>query len=448
MRWIRTGGLICGLLGAAAPALAASVQETFTFESTITSTFVGPIELRAELNYDDARANAPIAVVMAGFSPTNGNLSAVRPHAQRLRDDGFFSVTVAMRGRDGSEGVRDSGGLEIHDIWDAVESVKQAYAGLVDPTNVHITGYSGGGGNAMSAVVRLPDYFRVASSYFGMSDYGLDPIEGWYNNGAAGRTSILDRDIGNPNLGDPDVLDRYRARASNLAAANASAAEIHLFVNDNETICPLVNHARFAQNGGPNVTHHVGISAAPTFEDFNGNGVEDPGERQSWPHGFPSANQQDAAEQWYRDRLLAGEIPQPQIAPSGLFVVPGFLKTRHFEVYAGDGQDAAGTVNYALADDGAQFSLSRTTSNAAARFAVVVLSDFIEPAGAQVVARLNGEWVDTFEAGTRRVFFDLDDGDVLELERFAEPVGPAMAPGLLLLLHAGPIGWLAWRRLR
>jgi hypothetical protein len=214
------------LLSPFGPAAAEPVQELLTFDSTVTSTFVGPIQLNAELNYESGRANAPIAVVMAGFSPTNGNLDAVRPHAQRLRDDGFFSITVAMRGRDGSGGVRDSGGLEVHDIWDAVETVKTTHAGLVDPTNVHITGYSGGGGNVMSALVRFPDYFRVGSSFFGISDYGLDPIDGWYNNGAGSRTSILDQDIGNPNLGDDLVLDRYRARASSLAATNSSGAAV------------------------------------------------------------------------------------------------------------------------------------------------------------------------------------------------------------------------------
>ena len=33
----------------------------------------------------------------------------------------FFVVSVTMRGRDGSHGVRDSGELEIYDIYDAVD---------------------------------------------------------------------------------------------------------------------------------------------------------------------------------------------------------------------------------------------------------------------------------------------------------------------------------------
>jgi len=424
------------------------VTETFWFYSSVSSTFVGPLLLRAELNYDDAAFDAPIAVVMAGYSPTNGNLDGVRAQARRLRDRGFFSVSVAMRGRDGSAGVRDSGGLEIHDIWDAVEAVKADFASLTDATNVHITGYSGGGGNVMSAIVKLPDYFRVGASYFGMSDYGFDPIEGWYNNGAGGRTSTLDQDIGNPNLGDPVVIDRYRARASNLAANNSRATEVHLFVNDNETISPLVNHASFAQQGGSHVTNHVGQTASPVYEDFNGNGVEDPGERQLWPHGFPSANQQNAAEQWYRDRLLVGQIAEPQIAPSGEFVVAGFLKTRHFEIWLGDGQDAAGRVVYSLSDSSASIEVEITSSDSSKTSSVVLLSGFLSPEGAPAETRLNGELIDSFSTGERRVYFGLETGDQLDVSLVAAPV-PTGLGGMVgsLLVYGLPLAVVAIRRL-
>src|SRR5690606_20148014 len=98
---------------------------------------------------------------------------------------------------------------------------------------VHITGYSGGGGNAMSALTKFPDYFRAGSSYFGISDYGYVDGVGWYTNGAgSGHRSQLRTDIGDPTQEDPDVVDRYHARASSLAARNNPYSEIHLFVND------------------------------------------------------------------------------------------------------------------------------------------------------------------------------------------------------------------------
>ena len=48
----------------------------------------GPsIDLKAELNFDDALTDAPIFVVMHGFSPATGNFTNVRAGAQRLRGD-------------------------------------------------------------------------------------------------------------------------------------------------------------------------------------------------------------------------------------------------------------------------------------------------------------------------------------------------------------------------
>jgi len=437
-----------GLFLASSLAWAGPVTAPLWFHSSVSSTFAGPLRLRGELNYDDARANAPIAVVMPGFSPTTGNLDHVRAQAQRLRDAGFFAVSVAMRGRDGSVGVRDSGGLEIHDIYDAVETVKQVFASFVDPTNVHITGYSGGGGNVMSAIVRFPDYFRVGSSYFGMSDYGFEPVDGWYNNGAGSRTAILDQDIGNPNTGDPKVLDRYLARSSNMAAANSIHTEVHLFVNDNETICPPVNHASFALNGAGNVTSHVGNSAAPSFEDFNGNGVEDPGERQLWPHGFPSANQQAAAEQWYRDRLRSGAIPEPQLDPSGTLRVVGFLRSRYFEVWPGDGQNAAAAISYALGTTSATFQTELISSDASVPLALVVISSFMQPSGATVEARVDGQLVDTFPAGARRVFNGLESGDLVELSLASVAVSAVPRPVWLFVFCALPMLGIGLRRLR
>lgn len=429
--------------------VAAPLTVAYQFYSTVSSTISGPLLLRAELNYDDARPNAPIAVVMAGYSPTNGNLDGVRAQAQRLRDAGFFAISVAMRGRDGSAGVRDSGGLEIHDIYDAVESVKDDYASYVDESNVHITGYSGGGGNVMSAIVRFPDYFRLGSSYFGMSDYGFDPVNGWYNNGAGGRTATLDQDIGNPNLGDPDVIDRYHARASNLAASNSRFTEVHLFVNDNESICPLVNDTSFQQNGGSQVVLHVGNSAAPTYEDFNGNGSEDPGERQLWPHGFPTASQQAAAEQWYRDRLLAGTIPVPELDASGTLYVPGFLQTRHFEVWPGDGQNSTGVVTYSLGTQSASFETDLIDNDPGAPISVVVLSDFLAPSGAMVEARVNDVVVDSFPAGVRRVFSGLASGDQLQLSLAPGVAVPTGLGGIwTLVLGALPLAGVALRSIR
>jgi len=367
-----------GVASAACPSAAQNVQTLVDYRSTVTTGSADGaalgIKLKAELNYNAGRTNAPIAVVMHGFSETGDVVSSVRANAQRLRDSGFFVVSVAMRGRQGGEGTRDNGGVEIYDIYDAVEHVKKTYPGLVDPTNVSITGYSGGGGNAMSAVTKFPDYFRAASGFFGMSDYGFDPSNGWYQNGSsAGHRAILDAVPGNPGTGGAagvQIRDRYMARASNLASVNNPYSEVHLFVNGDETTCPPINSLLFKQNAVDsmltdyaygNISVHIG--QAGSYHDFNGNRLNEANEQQHWPHQAPTANQQAAAEQWYLSRLLAGTIAQPSLADSGALVISGYAKTRRFTAWLGTGENAVASLNYELSSSSMTFDLGQMSQS-------------------------------------------------------------------------------------
>ena len=191
-------------------------NQLFQYQSTISSDASGPLNLKAELDYNDSRTDAPIVVVMHGL---NGGMADVEGDAQHLRDKGFFVVDVAMRGRDGSGGMVDCGGLEIYDIYDAVQAVKAQYGAYVNPTNVSIEGYSGGGGNVMSALTKFPDYFRVGASFFGMSDYGYSKTNGWYYNPGQ-YASWMAGVIGDPTTGNSAIVDKYMARDSALASKN------------------------------------------------------------------------------------------------------------------------------------------------------------------------------------------------------------------------------------
>jgi poly(3-hydroxybutyrate) depolymerase len=399
--------VVGGNLALQVPAVAADIQSVFNYQSTVTPGSSGGINLRAELNYDSAVTNAPIAVVMHGYSPTTGNFDNVRGNAQRLRDNGFFVISVAMRGRDGSQGVRDSGGVEVYDIYDAVEAVKDQFSGFVDETNVHITGYSGGGGNVMSALTKFPDYFRAGSSFFGISDYGFNTTNGWYHNGAASNhRAQLHTDIGNPLTGGASALDRYHARASNLAARNNPYSEIHLFVDNTETTCPPVNVTGYRDSAVANeasagefsnINVHIGDGLRTRYQDFNENGVNEPNELQRWPHGFPTANQQDAGELWYRDRLLAGEIAQPVLNSADELYVTGFVKTVPFEFWLGDGQNGAGKLTYELSSESKSFNLDVQTSDLAIASTLEIETG--DMAGRKVHVLLNGNLVETITGG-------------------------------------------------
>lgn len=420
---------------------AANVLATHDYPSNLTQGAGGPLNLKAELNYDDTRSNAPIAVVMHQYSGSSGLFSNVRANALLLRDQGFFTVTVAMRGREGSEGVRDSGGLEIYDIYDAVEAVKKSYPALVNPEIVYLTGYSGGGGNTMSALTKFPDYFNAGAAFFGMSDYGYDPVDGWYFNGAgSGRQPQLRTDIGDPTRGDPDVTDRYHARASNLSSLNNPYTEIHLFVNANETICPPVNSITdrdnaVAQERYPgefaNITLHIGQSGV--YEDFNDNGVNDSKEQQYWPHNAPTADQQHAAEAWFMGRLLAGQIPRPALCASGTLHVAGFVKTARFECRAGDGQQGFVRLNYGLTETNMVFGFETLSLNK--QLPVTLFTDTAVFTNRRVEVWLNGALDGAFNGGGIRQTSALLDGDVLELRAAGPAVDESSLPRKLLAYY-------------
>jgi dienelactone hydrolase len=359
---------------------------------------------------------------MHGYSPASGNLDNVRANAQRLCQAGFFVISPTMRGRDGSDGIRDSGGVEIYDIYDAVEFVKNNFAAHVNPANISITGYSGGGGNVMSALTKFPDYFRLGSSYFGMSDYGYDTTNSWYFLGASSKhRRIMRTDIGDPTSGDPNITDRYAARASNLASQNNLYSEIHLYVNHNESTCPPVNSTSYRDNAVAHADYsgefkniNVHIGQPGVYQDFNKNSVNDSNELQHFPHGFPTADQQHAAESWYLDRLLQGDIPQPVLRTCDELYVTGYVKTRPFSLWLGDGQNTAGKLRYTLSPHQKIFTLHITTTNKTVTSTLYI--DTADMAGKNIKVSINTVQTDKFLGGRIYKVKNFSNNDTIKLE--------------------------------
>lgn len=418
------------------------VREVMTYPSAFPETVGGaqPTALLAELNYDDALAGAPIAVVMHQFSASSGNFDNYRSNALTLRDLGFFVITPSMRGRDGSDGRRDSGGREVHDIYDAVEAVKARYPELVDPGHVYITGYSGGGGNTLSALTKFPDYWNAAASFFGISDYGYDSESSWYFHGSkANHQSTLRSDVGNPTAGDPLVIDRFYARASDRAAGNNPYAEIHLFVNEDEALTPLYQHQSYYTRAlaaesftgeFANVTHHVGYP--DLYVDFNQDGQDSADELQYWVHQKQNADQQAAAERWFIDRMVAKQIPTPELNRADTMHVAGYLKTEAFALYLGDGQNAAGALTYDLSSDTYTFDLDILSSDETVPALLRVNTRHhvgkrieIRADGALVKTTLGGGWVETDalrHATTVTLNFSHEDSPLLPVYARSEAV--------------------------
>jgi len=238
------------------------VTETaLTYQSTLDN-----LNLRIDVSYNPQNNHAPIVLVLHGYSGPFPGEDII----ERLAQKGVFAIKAYKRGSTKgdirfSDVVPDDSGRETRDFVDAVEYVKANFSQYVDPENVNVIGYSGGGGNTYSLLGKFPDYFRSAAIYFGMSDYGDDPVYGWYNNGAAGGQGgngvgdyrpIIESRIG----GAPSAVPaNYRARDMSLAAKNNPYTQIHLFYDKDEKICPVTHAERYTNNaaGFTNIISHI-----------------------------------------------------------------------------------------------------------------------------------------------------------------------------------------------
>jgi dienelactone hydrolase len=283
--------------------------------------------------YYTETVNQPILVVMHGFSGTVSSFSV--DTRTRFGRYGVFAVFVEMRGRGTSGGDEDASGREIQDIVDAVEYVKANYAAYVDPTQIHIVGYSGGGGNALAAAAKFPDYWNSVTSFFGMSDYGHDATDGWYQNGASGaHQTLMQTWIGGTPAAVPDA---YHARAHVLAITNYSGGHLWLFHDEGDTSVPVVNaqNVADAMSGAALTNYTLDITTAAD------------GTR--WVHGYPNTGEQEElieAEPTFITPITGGTYPAWTVPASGTLKVAGYLDTKRFRLDLGTLDDEFGTVVY------------------------------------------------------------------------------------------------------
>lgn len=83
----------------------------------------------------------------------------------------YLKIQVDMRGRRFSDGQPDCNGLELIDIIDAVEYVKEHYPEyILDPKVVYYEGGSDGGCNGLALAAKFPDYFAHYVNLYGPAD--------------------------------------------------------------------------------------------------------------------------------------------------------------------------------------------------------------------------------------------------------------------------------------
>lgn len=319
-------------------------EEHLTYRSTVDNTY----PLYAIAVYDNTRDHLPLIVLLGSYM---GNGEMLIPELRHMAEAGLFALAPCMRGRNESAGRRDSGGVEIMDIYDAIQTALISYTSRIDANNINIWGRSGGGGNVYLCVTRFPDLFRCAVALYGISDYGYDRHLGWYYAGASPQhRTQLEKDIGHPDR----VSERYMARCSLLGAGNNNQTAVHLFCDAEEEICPLYFHseylARAVAHGCQNIQLHL----------------SGPGDAVRWTHdrrGYTLAD----SEARYLPAILDGTTPQSEMPSEGSLTVLGFLKSRRFSIWLGDGQNAVANVRYSLAADRKHFVFSLRTPDSRVR---------------------------------------------------------------------------------
>ena len=285
----------------------------------------GALALRAHVVFPSDGQDLPIIILMHGFGGSGEHISTAT--RSRYAGYGAFVLVVEMRGRGGSGGTPDLGGLEIQDIVDAVDYVKANYAAQVDAEQVHIVGYSGGGGNALSCITKFPDSFNSAVSFFGIGDYAA-----WYPVAGAERQASMDAWVG----GSPAAMpDHYTARKSLDAIPNYSGGFLSLFHDTADGIVPVTQS---------DAVRDALDAAAMTNYAYS---RSQPGDALRWQHAYPD-QQPDliVAEDQFIPALVAKSHPVWTVPASGTLQVAGYLDTKRFRVALGALDDEAGAITY------------------------------------------------------------------------------------------------------
>ena len=316
-------------------------EETLAYRNPLD----GTEPLYAFVAYPHLERPLPLVVVMHGYSQGADRMTVAGVVRRFARRCGVIAASLDLRGRGGSAGRRDSSGLETSDIRAACEFLTAYFGYRLDQENLAILGYSGGGGNVFSAVVKCPDLFRSAFSFFGVSDYGY-----WFDHGAEERhRAQLIEDVGGP---PSEFPERYAARNALLGVANNRHTDIHLFWDAEEKVCPPYFNLAYAERarsqGFDNVILHESR----------------PGERLRWLHGYPEERPDlVAVERFIADALEDPHVPLVLLDPVGRLTVVGYLITKPFLVTAGALTDCVLDLTYSIAGEAWRFLLAKQSAD-------------------------------------------------------------------------------------
>lgn len=283
--------------------------------------------LAIRYSYAENVSDLPIVLLVHGWSGNAddfGNATLQRIAARKL-----FVASVGMRGRNGASGQADASGREIHDIYDALTWIRATFP-QVSREYASVVGYSGGGGNALAAACKFPDAWCQVVSHFGMSDYGYNNPDGWYYNGGNYAAEIANVMGGTP----AQIPNNYRARNAVEAITNYSGGHLYLFHDSGDGSVPVVHSQRIAS-----------AMSSAGMSNYAAN-LSGPADSIRWLHGYPTSSPLWRSEDtWARD--AAGKVhPAWTIPTSGTVRVIGYIVTKRFSIWLGNGQSHVASVVY------------------------------------------------------------------------------------------------------
>jgi len=364
--------------------------------------------LLAEIAYNPKGKNMPVVVYQHGDYP--GTRLSTVPAIYELAKKGIFGLSVSKRGRDGSAGKGDGFGKEVYDIYDAVEYVKANYAPYIDPDNINITGGSGGGMDTFAAIVHFPDYFRVAAPFVAPPDLDhwfrqLEPtiklLEQYaksFGSQYAGSWSLFSQTIEGIGGLPSQIPDNYLARNWVLGAINNPYTLIHIFWDDEDGASPSITQRSFAYL---EETKKLGFTNVHLHYSKRG-------DRLRFLHwGVPDNS---FAWHYFLPVILSRSHPVPVLADAGRLVVLGFVKTKRFLIWLGEGNDAVARVDYSLSSQGASFAFRRLSRDRTKKAKLVYENPWLDTFKVMVNDKVIEEKV---KAKQIEVSFDLDSRVVL-----------------------------------
>ncbi|UCC38594.1 MAG: prolyl oligopeptidase family serine peptidase [Candidatus Aminicenantes bacterium] len=370
--------------------------------------------LYAEVAFDPNRKKAPVIVLVHGDVPGTRMIAIAGAYAYAKK--GFFAIAPSQRGRDGSAGEGDVFCREIYDIYDAVEYVKQNYPDYIDPTNINITGGSAGGMASIAAAVRFPDYFRMSIPYYGSPDTGHwlrllglsgKTFEQWKqgvrSQGWPEGSITLFRNIIQA-LGGMlhEVPDKVMARNLVLGVINNPYTQIHMIWDMQDGAAPSITmrnkayHKSAVEMGYTNV--HIHYSKV--------------GDSIRYLHWITPDNA--TAQRFFIPQILAETYPPPILADAGRLIVLGFVKTKQFLVWLGQGDDAVARVDYQVSFRRSEFRFRRLSQDKNVRGKLVLPNKEKKKWTVKVNRKVVMSDVDASEI---TVDFGLDDVVVVALQK-------------------------------